>query len=336
MENPTYSTTIYEKIAIRFLQFRKKWQKWIEKSKEKTSFVLAPHSQQPILSIQLSFGMLIFLGWLVTSLLALSFGFLIYFSFFYHKDEELFQNFSKEETTFLYYEFLAKILSKEIQELEKTTEELNLIAWGDVSWNRLIKQDYYPDPKPEQPDFKEMNTNMNLYPQTVKEYSYSHYRLKKMLPVFDNAMDYLFLRESIFYNIPKGRPLAPGVGHVTSLWGYRRDPFGILPVGEFHSGIDFAASHGTPIYATAPGIVNKVEYSTGGLGRAVRIYHENGFITVYGHCSEILVKEGDKVQRGDKIALVGRTGKATGSHVHYEVRIGLDPSFNPEEYINLE
>ncbi|HNK94672.1 MAG TPA: M23 family metallopeptidase, partial [Leptospiraceae bacterium] len=152
---------------------------------------------------------------------------------------------------------------------------------------------------------------------------------------FQNSMDYLETRESIFESMPRGRPLGPGVGLITSTYGHREDPF-YVDVGEFHNGIDFASANGTPIYATAPGIVADASGSDGGLGLHVRINHENGFFTMYGHCSKLLVAEGDVVKQGDIIALVGSTGKATGSHLHYEVHIGLDPPINPQEFINID
>lgn len=323
-------------MLIFLIRGKKSWNKWQNKGREKVSFVLAPHSEKVVVSLDMSFAMLVFFSLLGGILLALSFFFLVYFSFFWEKNEEIFTGSSQEEVTFLYYRHLAGEIEKGIDDLEKTTEELNLLAWGKVSWNQLITQDFTQEPILEEPDYREMQTNLNLYPRTVQSYSQSNVRLQKMKPVFLNAMDYLSMRESIFYNIPRGRPLGPGVGVLTSLWGQRRDPFGILPTGEFHSGIDFASAHGTPIYATAPGTIAKLEVMKGGLGVYVKVLHDNGFMSVYGHCSKILVREGDRVKRGDMIALVGRTGKATGSHVHYEVRIGIDPSMNPAEFINLE
>jgi murein DD-endopeptidase MepM/ murein hydrolase activator NlpD len=318
------------------IRWKKKFQKWQNKGKESVSFVVIPHSEKIVVSLDMSFAMLIFLTLLSAILMALSLSVLVYYSLFWKKDDALYRNASKDQSAFLYYSMLSERLEESVQEFEKQTEDLNLIAWEEVSWNRLITQDYFPEIEVNQPDFREMETNLNLYPRTVQSYAEMNVRLKRIQPVFQNAMDYLDMRESIFINMPRGRPLGPGVGNVTSTWGYRMDPFGILPVGEFHSGIDFAAAEGTPIYATAPGIVPKTEVSSGGLGRSVRINHENGFFTLYGHCSQLLVKEGDIVKRGDKIALVGQTGKATGAHVHYEVRVGLDSPMDPEEFINLD
>ena len=91
-----------------------------------------------------------------------------------------------------------------------------------------------------------------------------------------------------------------------------------------HTGIDYSAAHGTPIFATAGG---KVEFAgwRGGYGKLVVIRHPNGYKTYYGHCSRLLVKKGSYVKQGQTIARVGRTGRATGPHVHYETRINGKP-----------
>ncbi len=91
-----------------------------------------------------------------------------------------------------------------------------------------------------------------------------------------------------------------------------------------HTGIDYGAPHGTPIFATAGGIV---EFSgwRGGYGKLVIVRHPNGYKTYYGHCSRLLVKNGTRVDQGQTIARVGSTGQATGPHVHYETRINNRP-----------
>jgi murein DD-endopeptidase MepM/ murein hydrolase activator NlpD len=85
-----------------------------------------------------------------------------------------------------------------------------------------------------------------------------------------------------------------------------------------HLGVDFAAAHGTPIRATAPGVVGKIENDKY-FGWMVTIYHDYGFVTRYGHCSQVLVSKHDRVHRGQTIALVGNTGRSTAPHLHYEV-----------------
>jgi len=91
-----------------------------------------------------------------------------------------------------------------------------------------------------------------------------------------------------------------------------------------HSGIDIAAKYGSPIKATANGIVVFTGYKPL-YGNMVVIDHNNGYITRYGHCSRILVKEGDVVKKGDIIAKIGSTGRSTGPHVHYEVLLNGVP-----------
>ncbi|MEO0259145.1 MAG: peptidoglycan DD-metalloendopeptidase family protein [candidate division WOR-3 bacterium] len=116
---------------------------------------------------------------------------------------------------------------------------------------------------------------------------------------------------------------------VTAKFGYREDPFtGII---KFHKGIDIAGPKGTPIFATADGIVKYAGWKEG-LGLTVEIDHGNGFITVYGHNDRILVKPFQRVRRGDVIATMGSTGLATGVHLHYEVKL-FEKNLNPIYYI---
>jgi murein DD-endopeptidase MepM/ murein hydrolase activator NlpD len=125
---------------------------------------------------------------------------------------------------------------------------------------------------------------------------------------------------------PKGWPTK---GWVTSGFGMRKSPFSGKP--KMHEGIDIAARTGTPVYATADGIVSRAETASG-YGKLVVIDHGYGFKTIYGHNSKIHVKVGRRVKRGEIIASVGSTGSSTGSHVHYEVRRNNVP-LNPKKYI---
>lgn len=101
--------------------------------------------------------------------------------------------------------------------------------------------------------------------------------------------------------------------------------------GRMHNGTDFAAGHGTPIYSTADGVVIHAGWLSG-YGRLVKIQHEFGIETRYAHMSKIRVKVGQRVSRGDRIGDMGNSGRSTGTHLHYEVRIGGKP-VNPMTYI---
>jgi len=115
----------------------------------------------------------------------------------------------------------------------------------------------------------------------------------------------------------------------TSDYGYRRDP----KTGgrRMHKGVDFAAPHGTDLYATADGVVTEAGW-TSGYGRLIKIQHEFGIETRYAHLSKIRVKVGQRVSRGDHIGDMGASGRVTGVHLHYEVRVG-GKAVNPMTYI---
>ncbi|MDY7523221.1 M23 family metallopeptidase [Sphingomonas sp. 10B4] len=115
-------------------------------------------------------------------------------------------------------------------------------------------------------------------------------------------------------------PSAQPVAHLnyTSNYGIRSDPF--RGTAAMHAGVDIPGPVGTPIYATANGMVDRAERA-GGYGNMVELDHGKGIQTRYGHLSKILVEPGTRVHRGQLIALMGSTGRSTGPHLHYEVRI---------------
>jgi Membrane proteins related to metalloendopeptidases len=126
---------------------------------------------------------------------------------------------------------------------------------------------------------------------------------------------------------PAGWPVDEG--YISSGFGMRTDPF--TGLRAFHPGIDFAAPAGTPVQAVAAGIVTHAGPDAG-YGNMVEINHGNGYATLYGHNEKILVHVGERVKRGQDVALVGSTGRSTGPHCHLGVL--HDGKFvNPERYI---
>lgn len=119
---------------------------------------------------------------------------------------------------------------------------------------------------------------------------------------------------------------------VTSEYGYRTDPV-TGKKGSFHAGTDIAFPAGTPICAVREGTVIAANYYTTGYGYHIIIDHGNGYKTLYGHCSKLLVNVGDRVTKGQAIAKVGSTGKSTGPHLHINVYVNGEPK-NPRNYIN--
>ena len=123
--------------------------------------------------------------------------------------------------------------------------------------------------------------------------------------------------------------LWPTRGWVTSGFGYRKSPFTGLK--EFHKGIDIATRMHTPIIAPADGIVTYVGRE-GGFGKLMVVNHGYGIVTRYAHLSKSFKKARQKVKRGEKIAAVGNTGRSTGPHLHYEIRVSGVP-VNPKNYL---
>ena len=117
---------------------------------------------------------------------------------------------------------------------------------------------------------------------------------------------------------------------VTSEFGYRSDPFTGQTKG--HTGIDIAVPTGTPVRAALPGVVTKATYNAGGYGYYVMIDHGNGMVTLYAHNSKLLVSVGDTVEAGDTVSLSGSTGRSTGPHLHFEVRVN-GQRVNPRSYL---
>jgi murein DD-endopeptidase MepM/ murein hydrolase activator NlpD len=123
----------------------------------------------------------------------------------------------------------------------------------------------------------------------------------------------------------------PVEGQITGSFGERIDPFN--GEGAFHSGVDIASTYGQPVVAPANGVVDFADFM-GGYGRAIVMDHGRGVTTLYGHLASFAVVSGQRVRRGDIIGYVGLSGRSTGPHLHYEVRIN-DVPVNPHKYLRL-
>jgi murein DD-endopeptidase MepM/ murein hydrolase activator NlpD len=143
---------------------------------------------------------------------------------------------------------------------------------------------------------------------------------------FESLFKYLQDQQSLLASTPAIRPCK---GWKTSNFGYRISPF--TGRREFHKGFDIANRKGTPIVATADGVISFAG-SKGLLGNTVIIDHGHGMVTRYGHLDKITAKRGKPIKRGDKVATMGNTGRSTGPHVHYEIHLNGIP-VNPEKYI---
>lgn len=147
---------------------------------------------------------------------------------------------------------------------------------------------------------------------------------EQQLEILENMLMSRNLHEEVF---PAGRPITKG--WLSSNYGTRNDPFTGKP--EFHKGVDLAGKEGSDIIGVAAGVVTWADRRYG-YGNLVEINHGNGYVTRYGHAKEILVKVGETVKKGQKIALMGNTGRSTGPHVHFEVWVD-GRTVDPTKYI---
>jgi murein DD-endopeptidase MepM/ murein hydrolase activator NlpD len=135
---------------------------------------------------------------------------------------------------------------------------------------------------------------------------------------FDTLEMFVKAKQQMLTSIPAVQPVSnKTLERVASGFGYRIDP--IYKTAKLHTGIDFTAATGTPIYATGDGVVSEANFDNGGYGYHVIINHGYGYETLYGHMVKMKCRNGERVKRGQVIGWVGNSGKSTGPHCHYEV-----------------
>jgi murein DD-endopeptidase MepM/ murein hydrolase activator NlpD len=186
-------------------------------------------------------------------------------------------------------------------------------------------------------------SNLQLLPKDVRALGYGGSSENEINASVDNMIQRAKLQEQSFRELKKyldqqsalllhTPSIWPVSGYISSGFGYRKSPF--TGKTEYHEGLDIVAPAGTAIRVSADGRVRFAGYKAG-WGRVVEIDHGFGYVTFYGHCQSIKVSSGSKVSRGDIIATVGRTGSATGNHLHYGVKVS-GAWVNPLNYILSE
>lgn len=149
------------------------------------------------------------------------------------------------------------------------------------------------------------------------------------LSIYEFYNNYTALLCATTSNIPLGYPF---YGEMRSDYGYRSNPFGGRG-SEFHKGIDLKGNIGDTVRCTGDGIVEEADWDKG-YGKCIKLKHSNGIECLYGHLSEFNVTAGQKVKAGDVIGFIGSTGRSTGPHLHYEIRLnGID--INPHYFLTL-
>jgi murein DD-endopeptidase MepM/ murein hydrolase activator NlpD len=154
-------------------------------------------------------------------------------------------------------------------------------------------------------------------------------RLAYQAKSFVQIANFVKNKEKLIAAIPSIQPVSnKNLNRIASGFGYRIDP--IYKDRRLHAGLDFTAALGTPIYATADGVVRDAGFNTGGYGNRVLINHGFGYETTYSHMYKIKARVGERVKRGEVIGYIGNSGKSTGPHLHYEVHrngVAVDPIY---------
>ncbi|MCH2042675.1 MAG: M23 family metallopeptidase [Saprospiraceae bacterium] len=174
-------------------------------------------------------------------------------------------------------------------------------------------------------------SNSEILVETAKKIS----RLKHQVSVTASSQDEIVeqakSKEKMLKHIPSIRPIRSPKKKLSALsgFGYRTHP--VYKIRKMHTGIDFGARKGTPLYATGDGKIARVEYKKTGYGKNVVIDHGYGYKSLYAHMSKVEVRVGQKVKKGQQIGRVGSTGTSTSPHVHYEI-IYRGKKINPMPY----
>ena len=173
-------------------------------------------------------------------------------------------------------------------------------------------------------------SNSDLLIDTRKKLDQIANRAYVQTKSFDDVVEMARDKEQMLASIPAIQPVAnKDLKKMASGYGYRIHP--IYKVRKFHTGTDFSAPTGTPIYATGDGMVSTYKRSRAGYGNHIIIDHGYGYQTLYAHMSKVDVKRGQKVKRGDVIGYIGSSGRSTAPHLHYEV-IKDGRKINPINY----
>lgn len=303
---------------------------------ERLTIMVIPHGQEKIFSLQLNWLMIAFL----IGILMLAIGLSVYGIYLHASREREIQRL--KDLYGLNYTATLKI-QKQTEELKELQNQLSenvdeiAITLG-TSPEQLELFSSLEDAREETSGelFREVNDRLDMGPGSrYLEPIYGMRTLNNFLEERTRVLDSTEYRikqgMGVYQSMPLGRPGGYGFWD-SSRYGMRIDPVSRATM-EFHSGLDMGGPHGTPIHATGAGVVERVLNYDPGYGNAVIIRHSNGFYSMYAHLYRATVKQGQTIQRGDQIGLMGRTGRVTGTHLHYEIWVGESRRVDPLPFV---
>lgn len=321
-----YRNKLSRKFYENWFMFRKRkekvWKSFLEKGHEKMTVMFIPHNEKKIFNFQISkFIIFFFISLFVVILVTSSYA-VIKNRQIKNEEQKLLLSYNDIRADLIRYEQATDEIIDLMDDLKPEIEELYQLAAGtDEIGDIWSYREYDKD------TMDELLKNKRIVPDEIFAMKDVQKDLLSTTSTVKTIKNFIDVRSKVINDMPS---IVPNPGHISSLFGWRRSPFG--HGRDFHTGIDIAASSGTPIRAAAPGEVVSASFN-GGYGLAVRIKHKFGYETIYAHMRAVAVGKGARVNKGDKVGYVGMTGNATGNHCHYEIRLG-DIPINPYPYMS--
>jgi len=282
---------------------------------------------------------------IVSLTLAMAVGLLMLGGNYFESPRELLLKNEVKEMEFYYQSLEAELhkLEKQLASMEYRDDNIYRAVLGAEPIDKSIRQsgiggaDRFEDIRAKNIDHEDVIIKMEEVLAKLKRKVYIESKSQ------DDVVALAENKEKLFASIPAIQPVAnKELIALASGYGMRIHP--VYKVLKMHTGVDFAASIGTPIYATADGVIDKAEISFSGYGKMLEVDHGFGYRTRYAHMHGFTVHQGQKVKRGDLIGYVGDTGLSTAPHLHYEVFVNgvvVNPvhyffnDLNPGEYAKI-
>ncbi len=293
-----------------------------EKGSQKLTVMIVPHSEKKIFNLQIS-NYVMFFTLLTLLILSLT-------SVFTISDNQ----YRKKKSVRLEEENANQIVM--IEEYKRSINSLNdRYANFKSDLETILKGNNKTENKYDFKDIKIVGNDTNkLIPNEVKDLEKLESELEITKDKIKSLYNFIEQKKRLLKEIPSRYPLSVSWARITSPYGWRIDPV-YRWQKKFHEGLDLATFPGTPVLASADGVVEYAHYS-GGYGNVVLLKHKYGFETKYAHMMRFgpQIETGVTVHQGQIIGYVGTTGKSTGYHLHYEVRIG-GKTVNPISYVRM-
>jgi murein DD-endopeptidase MepM/ murein hydrolase activator NlpD len=302
----------------------------VNENKEKFTMMIVPHSGKSTFSVSISILALKIIGGLLAVVVA---GAAIFASHFYLSYNKLKTDAKELSIVAKDYDVLQKQLqlfvekTRNLEEKMQCLEQLDTDLRGLLENDPALKQSIKKDDSRSDAGRSILSSRRGLdRERAIKQLQLLEQKLPEQEQSLEELKDAVIQRTDRLSHTPSIYPVS---GKITSKFGYRKSPFSRRQ--EFHDGLDIGASYGATVVATADGMVTFVGYRSG-YGRTVTISHGYGFETSYCHNSSTLVKVGQQVKKGQAIAKVGSSGRSTGPHLHYMVKLNGELK-NPADFL---